>query len=568
MSQEFKLPELGENIESADVLSVLVKQGDKIEKEQSVIEIETDKATIEVPSNISGKIKEILIKQGDSVKVGQTILVMENGEDITKDKTGRSKVESKSKAKAGTAEETEKMEIVSKETSKNKGKEEIPPEPKKPAGETKIIDLKLPELGENIDSADVLNILVKEGDSIERDQGILEIETDKATIEVPSTLTGKVIKILVKPGDKAKVGQTLLKVESGAVDIVEKKEKTKEKVPEKREEPEEKAIEEKEAAKGERTTFKPGEIDNQPPIMQNAAPAAPSVRRIAREIGVDIRQVQGTGPGGRISMEDVKAFAKQLNEGRSITAGMPVQQEALPDFSKFGEIERKEMNKIRSTTAFHLSYAWASIPHVTQHDKADITELEQMRKAFNPKVEKDGAKLTVTAILLKVISSALKVFPKFNSSIDLNKKEIIYKKYFNVGVAVDTENGLIVPVVKDVDKKNIKELAIELGNIAEKARNRKVSLEDLQGACITITNLGGIGGTLFTPIVNSPEVAILGISRGSYEPVYKNGEFVPRLMLPLSLSYDHRIIDGADAARFLRWVCEALEQPMKLLVEG
>ena len=434
------------------------------------------------------------------------------------------------------------------------------------------IELKLPELGENIESADVLNILVKEGDNIQRDQGILEIETDKATIEVPSTLTGKVVEILVKPGDKAKVGQTLLKVESGKqaakVDREEKKTEVEKPTAEKKETEKEKTAESKETPKGERSTFMPGEIDNQPPIMKDAAPAAPSVRRIAREIGIDIRQVPGSGPGGRISMDDVKSFAKQLNEGRTITPGIPVQQETLPDFSKFGEIERKEMNKIRSTTAVHLSYAWASIPHVTQHDKADITELEKVRKAFSPNVEKEGGKLTVTAILLKVITSALKVFPKFNSSIDLNKKEIIYKKYYNVGVAVDTENGLIVPVLKNADKKNIKELAVELGNIAEKARNRKVSLDDLQGACITITNLGGIGGTSFTPIVNSPEVAILGVSRGSYEPVYNEGEFKPRLMLPLSLSYDHRIIDGADAARFLRWVCEALEQPMKLLVEG
>ncbi len=565
MAQEFKLPELGENIDSADVLTVLVKPGDEIEKEQSVIEIETDKATIEVPSNISGKIKEVLIKEGDSVKVGQAILIMENGEDKQKSKAVKSAEEPKAKKKQEVVKQYKNEEPVSKDDNKEKAASE-------PKGETKIVELKLPELGENIDSADVLNLLIKEGDFIEKDQGILEIETDKATIEVPSTLSGKVIQILVKTGDKAKVGQTLLKLESAAdnvkADTEVKKDKVKEAVPEKKEEPEEKETEAKEAAKGERSTFMPGEIDDQPPIMKNAAPAAPSVRRIAREIGVDIRQVKGTDPSGRISMDDVKAFAKQLNEGRTNSAGTPVQQEALPDFSKFGEIERKEMNKIRSTTAIHLSYAWATVPHVTQHDKADITELEQMRKAFNPKVEKDGAKLTVTAILLKVISSALKVFPKFNSSIDLNKKEIIYKKYFNVGIAVDTENGLIVPVVKNTDKKNIKELAIELGNLAEKARNRKVTLEDLQGACITITNLGGVGGTSFTPIINSPEVAILGVSRGSYEPVYKDGEFTPRLMLPLSLSYDHRIIDGADAARFLRWVCEALEQPLKLLVEG
>ncbi|MFZ0456541.1 MAG: dihydrolipoyllysine-residue acetyltransferase [Ignavibacteriaceae bacterium] len=565
MAQEFRLPELGENIDSADVLTVLVKPGDEIQKEQSIIEIETDKATIEVPSNISGKIKEVLIKQGDNVKVGQTILTMENGEDKEKTKAAKSKEVPKTENKQETAKQNKNDETVSKDANKEK----VTPEPK---GETKIVELKLPELGENIESADVLNILIKEGDYIEKDQGILEIETDKATIEVPSTLSGKVTQILVKPGDKAKVGQTLLKLESGADDVKVnaevKKEKTKEPVSEKKEGQEEGVFESQKAAKGERSNFMPGEIDNQPPIMKDAAPAAPSVRRIAREIGVDIRQVPGSGSGGRISMEDVKAFSKQLNEGRTVSTGASVQQEALPDFSKFGEIERKEMNKIRSTTAVHLSYAWATIPHVTQHDKADITELEQIRKNLNPKVEKEGGKLTVTAILLKVIASALKVFPKFNSSIDLNKKEIIYKKYFNVGVAVDTENGLIVPVVKNADRKNIKELAVELGSLAEKARNRKVTLEDLQGACITITNLGGIGGTSFTPIVNSPEVAILGVSRGSFEPIYKDGEFVPRLMLPLSLSYDHRIIDGADAARFLRWVCEALEQPMKLLVEG
>ena len=572
MAQEFKLPELGENIESADVLSVLVKPGDEIEKEQSIIEIETDKATIEVPSSISGKIKEVLIKQGDSVKVGQTILIMENGEDKAKASQKKEKEEPDIKEEHRENEKAVKEEPSSKDESKEKIEQKAPPEPKKPEGGTEVIELKLPELGENIESADVLNILVKEGDNIQRDQGILEIETDKATIEVPSTLTGKVVEILVKPGDKAKVGQTLLKVESGKqaakVDREEKKTEVEKPAAEKKEAEEEKAAESKETPKGERSTFMPGEIDNQPPIMKDAAPAAPSVRRIAREIGIDIRQVPGSGPGGRISMDDVKSFAKQLNEGRTITPGIPVQQETLPDFSKFGEIERKEMNKIRSTTAVHLSYAWASIPHVTQHDKADITELEKVRKAFSPNVEKEGGKLTVTAILLKVITSALKVFPKFNSSIDLNKKEIIYKKYYNVGVAVDTENGLIVPVLKNADKKNIKELAVELGNLAEKARNRKVSLDDLQGACITITNLGGIGGTSFTPIVNSPEVAILGVSRGAYEPVYNNGEFKPRLMLPLSLSYDHRIIDGADAARFLRWVCEALEQPMKLLVEG
>jgi pyruvate dehydrogenase E2 component (dihydrolipoamide acetyltransferase) len=268
-------------------------------------------------------------------------------------------------------------------------------------------------------------------------------------------------------------------------------------------------------------------------------------------------------------MDDVKAYAKKLNEqrGKGVSLGFGIKAEKLPDFSRFGSIETKPMSNIRTKTAEHLSYAWATIPHVTQFDQADITVLEMTRKAFNPKVEKAGGKLTITSFLLKISAAALKTFPQFNSSIDMEKKEIIYKNYFNIGVAVDTEFGLIVPVIKNVDQKNLTALSVELAAISEKARTKKISLEDLQGGCFTITNLGGIGGTSFTPIVNSPEVAILGVSRGSYKPVYKDGKFEARMVVPLSLSYDHRIIDGADAARFLRWVCEALEQPMKLLLE-
>jgi len=577
MAKELKLPELGENIESADVVSVLVKAGDKVEKEQGVIEIETDKATVEVPSSVSGTIEEVLVKQGDKIKVGQVILKLSDSDGEEKEKESN---ESK-KEEAADKEKKEEKKVEEKEV-KGKIKEEtkeVRKEEKKPAdkkkAEGKIIEMKLPELGENIETADIINILINVGDDIVRDQGVLEIETDKATIEVPSTVNGKVIEILVKQGEKAKVGQTLFKIETvnGVKEKEEerpKDEKRKEVKAYEGEKSEKKKVDEKDetGSKGERELHAAEKPEQQPPITQGAAPAAPSVRRIAREIGIDINKVPGSGPGGRISMDDVKAFAKKLNEGRSSKTSIGVKAETLPDFSKFGDIERKSMSNIRGKTADHLSYAWVSIPHVTQHDKADITELEKLRKTFNPNIEKVGGKLTVTAILLKVITSALKVFPQFNCSIDMNKHEVIYKKYYNIGIAVDTDRGLIVPVIKDADKKNITELSIEMSALAEKARNRKISLEELQGGCFTITNLGGIGGTSFTPIVNSPEVAILGVSRGSYEPVYSGGEFEPRLMLPLSLSYDHRIIDGADAARFLRWVCEALEQPMKLLVEG
>jgi len=566
MSKEFKLPELGENIESADVISVLVKSGDKIEKEQGIIEIETDKATVEVPSSIEGTVSEVLVKQGDKVKVGQVLIkVDENGKE---DEDEKNKVIVKEEKKAEKTEEKKKEKAADeKKVEEKKPSEEKP----KPKGEKSIVEMKLPELGENIESASVIGVLVKEGDKIEKDQGVIEIETDKATVEVPSNVSGKVLEVLVKEGAKAKVGDTLIKVETS--EEIEEEPKAKEKPKEEKVEPkkevkeEKKKGEEKEAPKEEREKIQLLEKEDQPPITKDAAPAAPSVRRLARELGVNINDIPGTGPAGRISLDDVKAYVKNINESGG-AIGRGIKKEELPDFSKFGKIERKEMTGIRQKTAQHLSYAWMTIPHVTQYDKADITELEKVRKEMNQKAKDNKDKLTMTAILAKVSASALKVFPQFSSSVDMEKNEIIYKKYSHIGIAVDTEHGLIVPVIRNADIKNMTELAKDINNLAEKARSRKISLDDLQGACFTITNLGGIGGTAFSPIVNSPEVAILGVSRGSYEPVYNGEEFEPRLMLPLSLSYDHRVIDGADAARFLRWVCEAIENPMKLLVEG
>jgi pyruvate dehydrogenase E2 component (dihydrolipoamide acetyltransferase) len=577
MATEFKLPELGENIESADVVSVLVKAGDTVEKDQGLIEIETDKATVEVPADKQGKIKEVLVNAGDKIKVGQTIAVIEEGENgkEKEEKVSAEKTEPEVKEEKSGEEKKKEPEKKKEEPKEEKKKEEAALKAEQSEASAEITDIKLPELGENIDTADVVSVLVKEGDKIEKDQGILEIETDKATVEVPSPINGEVTEVLIKQGDKAKTGQTLIRVRQSGV-VKEKKEevkKDKEPEPEERKEkkPSDTKVQEKISAeaKGEKESFSPGEIDHQPPITKGSAPAAPSVRRLARELGIDINNVPGTGPAGRISMDDVKAFVKKRNEEGFTPSGEPtlgIKKKSLPDFSKWGEVETKPMSKIRSVTADHLSYAWVSIPHVTQHDKADITELEKVRKKLNPEVEKAGAKLTVTAILVKIAVAGLKKFPQFNSSIDMEKHEVIYKKYFNIGIAVDTEFGLIVPVIKNADRKSITEISLELNELAEKARTKKASLDELQGACFTITNLGGIGGTYFTPIVNSPEVAILGVSIGSYEPVYKDGDFVPRLMLPLSLSYDHRIIDGADAARFLRWVCEVLEEPVKLFL--
>lgn len=299
------------------------------------------------------------------------------------------------------------------------------------------------------------------------------------------------------------------------------------------------------------------------------APAAPSVRRLARELGVDINAVPGSGQGGRISQGDVKTYVKSAMSGSGApvsTGGAGIAHRALPDFSKWGEIVKEPMSRVRRLTADSMTYAWTTVPQVTQFDKANITELEAFRKKQAPKIEKAGGQLTITAILLKVISIALEKFPQFNASIDMIGQEVIYKKYFNIGIAVDTDRGLLVPVVKGVDKKSLKDLAIELSKIAEKTREKKITPEEMDGGNFTISNLGGIGGTNFTPIVYAPQVAILGVSRASIEPVHKDGEFVPGFVMPLTLTYDHRIIDGADAARFLRWVCEALENPFTMLL--
>jgi pyruvate dehydrogenase E2 component (dihydrolipoamide acetyltransferase) len=323
---------------------------------------------------------------------------------------------------------------------------------------------------------------------------------------------------------------------------------------------------------------------------QDAAPAAPSVRRLAREIGVDVNEVQGTGVNGRISEEDVKEHARRilssvpstLGAGSAARAGGGAAAVPLPDFARYGEIERQPMSNIRRKTAEHLGHAWNTIPHVTQFDKADITPMESLRAQFRKQVEQVGGNLTVTAVLVKVLAAAVKQFPQFNASVDSASGEIVFKKYVNVGVAVDTEWGLLVPVIRNVDQKNIQQVAVEMQQLSEKARARKLSLEEMSGGGISISNLGGIGGTYFTPIVNWPEVAILGVSRGVIEPVWRpggngstggrisnaDGAFEPRQMLPLSLSYDHRVIDGANAIRFLRWVVQAVEQPFLLSLLG
>lgn len=563
MAFECKIPELGENIESGTVASILVSVGDQVEKDQSLVELETEKAVVEVPSEAAGTVKEIRIKEGEDVKVGQTIVVLD------------SEAQSADTAqKEGAPEPTPEPEPAAAESPKPpaeapKSKET---QPSAPAGKGDVVEVNIPDLGENIESGTVANVLVNVGDSIELEQSVVELETEKAVVEVPSTAAGTVKEILVKSGQEVKVGQAIISVETSEAPAAPQEQPAApaEETAPKKQEPAPAPAPQPEPVP---TTAAPAPPPMPEPSQDRKVPAAaaPSVRRFAREIGVDIHKVPGTGPGNRITIDDVKQYSKQMHQSRQAApsaAGAPVQAEALPDFTKWGDIERQAMSKVREKTAVHLSNAWATIPHVTQYDKADITELEALRKQYGPQVQEAGGKLTMTAILLKVVAAAMKTFPQFNASVDLANREIVYKKYFSIGVAVDTDRGLLVPVIRDVNRKNLIDLSVELTQIAEKARDRKLSLEDMQGGNFTISNLGGLGGTSFAPIINAPEVAILGVSRGAFEPVYKNGEFEPRLMLPLSLSYDHRIIDGADGVRFLRWIVEALEQPFTMLLEG
>jgi pyruvate dehydrogenase E2 component (dihydrolipoamide acetyltransferase) len=442
-----------------------------------------------------------------------------------------------------------------------------------------VIEFTVPELGENVAGGDVAKVLVQVGETVRHEQAVIELETDKATIEVPSTVAGLVSEVRVKKGDKVKVGAVIFTVADGTgASAPPNPAPAPTAAPAAVEPPRpEPRAEQKVVAMPPRQAPEPVAPASLPvpPVSGSAAPApaSPAVRRLAREIGVDVNTVIGSGAGGRISTEDVKEHARRIlsSVGASGAAALAAPARAtrpVPDFAKWGEVNRQAWTNVRRVTSEHLSYAWATIPHVTQFDKADVTALEELRKKYKDQVATLGGNLTITAMLVRVLATAVQKFPQFNASLDPERGEIVYKKYVHIGVAVDTDRGLFVPVIRDANRKNITAISVELQALAQKAREGKLTVEEMSGGGISISNLGGIGGTAFTPIVNWPEVAILGVSRGAVEPVWQNGQFVPRQMLPLSLSYDHRVIDGADAMRFLRWVVEAIEQPFLLSLIG
>lgn len=444
---------------------------------------------------------------------------------------------------------------------------------------------KLPKLGETTGKGVVVKVAVSVGDAVKTGQPVLEVETDKAIAEVPADSDGTVTEIHVKEGDEISSGQLIFTLDEATTEESGQAENAAPLTETPAEPPAEPPAaptppSDAPTVPAPQAPTVPAALQTAPaalPVDGAAQPtddvqpvaAAPSTRRFAREIGVDIREVHGSGPNGRISIEDVRAYARRSREEpRSVPQAGSAPEMPLPDFSQWGEVHRERMSGIRRTTAERLGTVWAQAPHVTQFDKADITDLEALRIRYAPRAEAAGGKLTITAILLKVVTAALKAFPQFNSSVDMAKREIVYKKYCHIGVAVDTEHGLMVPVIRNVDQKNLIEISVELNEMARRTRERKLGLDEMQGGSMTVSNLGGIGGTGFTPIINAPEVAILGVARSRIEPVYQDGAFVPRNMLPLALSYDHRVIDGADGARFLRWVVDALEHPFLLTLEG
>lgn len=453
------------------------------------------------------------------------------------------------------------------------------------------IEFKLPELGENIEAADVVNVLVKPGDTIAKDQAVLELETEKAVLELPCPYAGRIEKIAVKAGDHIPVGATVLTIEAAQEDAAPAEKPAESPKTEQKPEPAISPHDEQRQAEKKRDTADGAGITPPPePTRAEApraepppksrglaerpsedrppAPASPAIRRLAREMGIDLNQVKGSGPAGRITEEDLHSHIRSLVAGPQAQAGPGLPTPSLPDFAQWGPVDRQPISNIRRKTAESMTAAWRMVPQVTQYDLGDITDLETQRKRYMQAKGEKAPRITLTAILLKAVVATLKEFPRFNASFDSQAGEIIYKKYFHIGVAVDTEHGLLVPVIRDVDRKSIVQLAKELDEVAKRARDRKLTLEEMRGSCFTITNLGGIGGTAFSPIVYWPEVAILGVARARQEQVIIEGAPQIRLMMPLCLSYDHRVIDGADGARFCRRLASILSDPLSLFMEA
>ena len=531
---EIKVPDIGGH-ENVDIIAVEVKAGDMIALDDTLITLETDKATMDVPADAAGVVKEVKVKVGDKVSEGDVIVLVEAAG---------------AGAAAAPAAAPPKAEAAPASAA-----------PAAAPAAAANVQVAVPDIGGHTD-VDVIAVEVKVGDTVAVDDTLITLETDKATMDVPSTAAGTVTAVHIKVGDKVSEGSIIIDVAAAGAPAA--------------------------AAPAAAEAPKAAPAPAAAPAPTPAAPAAPataaygsapvneagfakahagpSARKLARELGVDLSLVKGSGNKGRITKDDIKAFVKAAMQGgagkpaaagASLGGGLDLLPWPKVDFAKFGEVEVKELSRIKKISGQNLSRNWVMIPHVTVHDEADMTELESFRKQLNKEWEREGVKLSPLAFIIKASVAALKAFPEFNSSLDGDN--LVLKKYFHIGFAADTPNGLVVPVIKDVDKKGLKEISIELGELSKKAREGKLKPQEMQGACFTISSLGGIGGTGFTPIVNAPEVAILGVCKSQMKPVWNGSDFEARLMCPLSLSFDHRVIDGAAGMRFTVFLANLLK---------
>jgi pyruvate dehydrogenase E2 component (dihydrolipoamide acetyltransferase) len=538
MSQaiEVKVPDIGDYTD-IPVIEVLVKVGDTVEKEQSLVTLESDKATMDVPSSAAGVVKEVKVKVGDNVSEGALIVVLEAAE-------------SGAAAAAPKAAQAPAQEKAAAPAASSGGGS---------------VEVKVPDIGDFKDIP-VIEVNVKVGDKVEKEQSLVTLESDKATMDVPSPAAGTVKELKVKVGDNVSEGTLILVLEGGAGSApavaAPKQEAPKAAAPSEAA-PAKSAPAQKEA---------PSALALAPAIpagegARTSSHASPSVRKFARELGVDVSKVTGSGHKNRITQADVTAFVKGVMTGQgkapAAAAAAPAgggEFNLLPwpkvDFTKFGPVDPKPLSRIKKISGANLHRNWVMIPHVTNNDEADITDLEALRVTLNKENEKAGVKFTMLAFVIKAVVAALKKFPTFNASLDGDN--LVFKQYYHIGFAADTPNGLMVPVIRDADKKGLVDVAKEMADLSKAAREGKLKPDQMQGGCFSISSLGGIGGTHFTPIINAPEVAILGLSRGAMKPVWDGKAFVPRLILPLSLSYDHRVIDGAEAARFNAYLSAVL----------
>jgi len=562
-TKDIQVPDIGD-FEDVPIVEILVNEGDVIDAETPLVTLESDKAAMDVPSPAAGKVKEILVSVGDNVSQGSRLMVLET-EEAGADESGEAGADESGEAGESSAEAQEKQQPGGADT-----------DTQSQAGGTTAVSV--PDIGD-FSGVEVIEVHVSAGDTLKAEDPMITLESDKATMDVPAPAGGTVAEVLVKTGDRVSQGDPVLTLEGGGQAPAAEAQTSAKPESTPREEPAEAdkgtgtASRKPEAAEGEPSP--PPTLPSTEGREKGAPPhASPSVRRFARELGVDISRVQGSGRKGRILKEDVQSWVKQRVQepGPASGAAAPAAGGgALPempevDFSQFGEVEVVPLNRIKKLTAANLHRSWLHVPHVTQHEEADITGLEDFRRSLKEEAAQRGVKVTLLAFLMKACVAALREYPRFNASLEKGGENLVLKKYYNLGIAVDTPDGLVVPVIRDVDKKGIYDLAEELGEVSQRARDRKLSPSDLQGACFTISSLGGIGGTAFTPIVNAPEVAILGVSRSQMKPVYRDGEFVPRLMLPLALSYDHRVVDGADGARFVVFLSRVLEDARRLLL--